>query len=223
MACPQIVVNCPENCPAQDLKKLTEYGKLGAFPHGTNWSDWVNYCENLRRNECNQILKMHGQIKLYILTESIPYSRFVYDPQSNYRFGKNVRVGLRTRLCEELLNAKCPPNINHCNQCQYFNQLLDYLRNKGILIVDCALCPLHKKDHRRLTYKDRRIAATLCLNNNIIQYLNISPNAPIITIFPSKCGFYKTKKPYVRKRVKGEFNFSNLRGLKDTIERILSD
>jgi len=170
----------------------------------------------LRRDECNRILQKHGQIKLYILTESIPYSRFVYDVQSNYR----VKVGLRTRLCKELINARCPPNVRHCNHCQNFNVLLDYLRNEGILIVDCAFCPLHLLENK---FKNRRYAATLCLNNNTIEYLKVTPNAPIITIFPCNCGFLRRKKPYVQSRVVEEFSFSNLEGLKDAIEQILGN
>lgn len=176
--CPQIDVNavncgnCRGNCPALNLKNMGGYGTLGAFPQGTSWNVWVDYCENLRRDECNQILNMHGQIRLYILTESIPYRRFIYDPQSNYA-GGNVPPGLRTNLCRELLNVTCP-NVNHCNQCQYFNQLLDHLRRKGLLIVDCALCPLHLM---RRNFRNRKRAATICLNNNTIAYLNVTPNA----------------------------------------------
>ena len=152
-------------------------------------------------------------------TESIPHGRFVYDPQSNYYRNR----GLRIQLCRELINANCPSNINHCNQCPHFNQLLDYLRNEGILIVDCALCPLHKLQR----YRDRRVAATLCLNNNTGVYLNVTPNvtpnAPIVTIFPSNCGFHKSRKPHVRNRVRKEFGFSNVEGLKDTIKQLLGD
>ena len=215
MPCPQIMINCPKNCPAQDLKKLPGYGRLGAFPQGTNWDNWVNYCENLRRDECNRILQRYGQIKLYILTESIPYSRFIYDRQSNYC----ANVGLRTRLCRELINANCPPNINHCSQCPNLNKLLNYLRDKGILIVDCALCPLYRLNK----FSARRHAATICLNNNTIAYLNVTPNAPIITIFPLNCGFLKTKKPHVQSRVVKEFRFGNLTGLRKAIEQSLGD
>ena len=210
MPCPQIMVSCPENCPAQNLKNLPNYG-----PQGTNWNNWVNYCENLRRNECNLILEKHGRIKLYILTESIPNGRFVYDPQSNYRNNN----GLRKQLCIVLINANYPPNINHCSQCPNFNMLLNYLRDKGILIVDCALCPLHMLNR----FSGRRHAATICLNNNTGIYLNVTPNAPIITIFPRNCGFLKTKKPHVQNRVIKELSFSNLAGLKNAIEQILED
>jgi len=219
MPCPQISVNCPQNCPAQGLRDLGRYGsKSRKFPNGTNWNVWINYCEDLRRSECDKILEKYGKIRLYILdilAESIPYSRFVYDPQSNYKAGRE----LRKKLCQELLNVRCPQNVKHCNQCPHFNQLLDYLRNKGILIVDCALCPLYRLNN----YRGRRLAATLCLNHNTIAYLNVTPNAPIITIFPHHCGFLRRKKPYIQQRVVRQFNFSSLNGLKDAIEEILGD
>ena len=176
------------------------------------------HCEDLRQRECNEILRRHGRIRLYILTESIPRTRFVYDEQSNYCI-HSARQGLRTRLCEELINAECPSDICNCSQCPNLNKLLNYLRDKGILIVDCALCPLHSLSNRT----NRRHAATQCLNNNTMAYLNVTQNAPIITIFPRNCGFLRSQQPNVQSRVVRRFNFSYLRGLMDAIQDVFVD
>ena len=215
MACPQIVVNCPENCPTQHLRNLTNFGPQQNMP----WNNWVSHCEDLRQRECNEILRRHGRIRLYILTESIPRTRFVYDEQSNYCI-HSAMEGLRTRLCKELINAECPPDVCNCSQCPNLNTLLNYLRDKGILIVDCALCPLHLLKNN---YTNRRHAATQCLNNNTMAYLNVTQNAPIITIFPCNCGFLRRRKLHVQRRVVEEFNFSYLRGLEDAIQDVLVD
>ncbi len=130
-----LVTSC-QSCPAVNLKNLKNYGHTSkAFPRGTNWEFWVNYCENLRKNECIRILDLHGEIKLYLLTESIPHGRFIYDTDSNYHRHSSIRPGLRTNLCEELIDANCPSNINHCSDCPHLNRLLEYLRRKGILLL----------------------------------------------------------------------------------------
>ena len=215
MACPQIdlqSVDC-RGCPAQRLKAGRGYGSS----QNMSWRGWVEYCESLRRAECEAIVETRGGVKLYILAESIPRTRFVYDRRSNYH-ERHARKGLRTWLCKELLGVSCPPDIGHCSQCPHLDRLLELLRCKGILIVDCALCPLH-----RLDKKDRRRAATLCLQNNTKRYLDIAPNAPIITVFPAGCGFLRRQLPNVQRRVVREFAFENLSGLKSTIEQILGD
>lgn len=212
MACPQIVVNCPEDCPARHLRRARNYGPFQDMP----WDDWVRCCEYLRRRECNEILRRHGRIRAYILTESIPRTRFVYDEQSNYCI-RSARRGLRTRLCKELINAECPPDVCNCSQCLNLNTLLNYLRDKGILILDCALCPLHRLRSRRA----RRHAATLCLNNNTIAYLNVTQDSPIITIFPANADFLEVSSLLYGRRVEGRFNFSSLGGLRDKIQEIL--
>ena len=190
-----------DGCPANSLKDKKGYGPSG----DRKWFDWVSYCERLREKEAKVITKIHGKIKLYILTESIPSNRFIYDLDSRYDQG-----GLRRDLCRELLGID-----GDCGA-----RLIAFLREKGILIVDCALCPLHKLGEK----KYRRHAATMCLSNNTHKYLDKSPNAPIITIFPSRSGFLKSQVHFnITRRIArdGEFSFKNITGLRAKIHEIL--
>jgi hypothetical protein len=59
------------------------------------------------------------------------------------------------------------------------------------------------------------------LERHTKKYLEINPDARIITIFPSKCGFHKRKFPEISKRIIDGFKFSDLRGLKEKIENSL--
>jgi len=58
-------------------------------------------------------------------------------------------------------------------------------------------------------------------------YLNVSPNAPIITIFPAglyqNYGYFRRKKPHIDRRVIKRFNFGDLNGLRKEIEEVLGD
>jgi len=173
------------DCPAD--KAGLKNGKFGPN-YKLSWEEWVKECEKLREEEAKKIVEKHGRIRLYILAESIPRSRFVYDRNSDYRKGGL----LRKQLCAELVGG-CPDDPESCEDCSNFNRLLEYLRNEGVLIVDCALCPLHeiKKDNAN---KSMRHAATKCLRNNTVFWLK-KYNAPIITIFPSKRGFLKRDLP----------------------------
>jgi len=165
-----------DDCPASDFHNIERIKKT----------------ERLRKKEIKSIQR----IKLFLLCESAPEKRFVYDLNSQY--SKN---GLRYLLRNELVDAGND------------EKLFDYLRKQGVLIVDCALCSLHKLSGK----KDRRAAATICLERHTQAYLDLNPEAPIVAIFPSKCGFYKRKLPHIQGRVKHEFRFTNLTGLKDTI------
>ena len=189
-------LNCGD-CPANDLKNDQTYSPS----EKGDWETWVRYCESLREGQAKEIINTHGKIKLYILAESIPKNRFVYDRDSDYRGKKEG--WLRKKFCEGLLGG-CPENVKSCKKCQNLDRLMDFLKKQGILIVDCALCPLHNLSSN----KERRAAATICLNRHTSRYLDITPNAPIVTFFPGKTGFYKkdtiTIKPEIESRILDE-------------------
>jgi len=150
-------------------------------------------CEALRDKEFRSL----KEIKLYLLGESIPANRFFYNRDSDYSTD-----GLRFWLRKELVGDGTE------------EELFDYLREKGILLVDCAICPLHTLKE----IGDKILAATLCLQRNTLGYLSLNPQAPIITIFPSGRGFAKDSLPEVNKRVVCHFQFTKLAGLKKVIE-----
>lgn len=208
-------INC-QKCEAEKycLKNWKEYGPNGDI----TWKEWVDYCEKLREEEAQRIVEKHGKIKLYILVESIPLKRFIYDRNSDYRKG---RYGLRKNLCKELLGG-CPDDVKSCKNCQNFDVLMEYLRNKGILVVDCALCPLHI-----ICQTENRVKAAInCLKNNNIYYLERFKDSPIIAIFPSKVikkSLFEDLKNLqeIGGRILKVFQFSSLQGLENMIEQVL--
>jgi len=152
----------------------------------------IKQWEKLRTKEIETMI----EIKLYLLCESIPANRFFYDLDSEYDNG-----GLRYNLKEEL-------------ELDSDYDVLEYFSQNGIVLADCALCPLHQLDSNT----EKRHAATFCLKNNTYKILDINPNAPIVTIFPKHRGYLKTDFPEIEKRKVDEFSFNNLYGLKAVID-----
>ena len=138
--------------------------------------------------------------KVILLCESFPKDRFIYDLQTSYN-----NSGLRYNLKTELYNLTCSDK-----------QFLANLQSEKIMIVDCAFCPLFFIDSN--TYK--RKAATHCLQQHSLPLLQQFAQVPIITIFPLHRGFLKRQLPDITKRIKAEFDFGNLLGLKQTIKLI---
>ena len=92
--------------------------------------------------------------------------------------------------------------------------LYDFMRTRGIWIVDTALCPLHA-----LTKKaERRHASTICFLRHTSRYLHGLEDVPVVTIFPAKCGLLKKQVHSFAERIKADFTFSNLRGLREVVE-----
>ena len=159
--------------------------------------DKLKIWEKMRENAISSI----NQINIFLLGESIPNKRFFYDKQSDYS-----KDGLRFLLRQELINDDSD------------EKLFGYMRTNGIVLTDCAVCPLHKLNENN----DKILAATFCLSRNTKLYLSLNPNAPIITIFPYKRGFDKNSLPDIGKRIVANFQFTNLNGLKKTIEKLLN-
>jgi len=162
------------------------------------------------RNQEGQLLKIKkwekirakaieevGEINLYLLCESIPANRFFYDLDTDYE-----KKGLRFNIKEEL---GLPSD----------QAVLNYFHRRGIVLADCALCPLFLLDSNA----DKRHAASHCLKNNTGSILNINPEAFIITIFPAHRGYLKNEFSDIERRKIGEFSYNDLTGLKPTLEK----
>lgn len=160
--------------------------------------DRIEHTEKLRSDFIGEI----NEVKIILLGESTPANRFVYNLDSDYS-----NNGFRYNLRWELINGGRD------------DQLLNYLRKRGIIIVDCAFCPLH----RLSSNTDRRDAATKCLSRHSRIYLDSFSAAKIITFFPRNLGFKKTELADIHVRVYRSFQFADLDGLKETINSIIGE
>lgn len=146
-------------------------------------------------NLFNEQLSLINDMQYILLGESFPPNRYIYDLTTNYSSG--LRHNLRKELAIES-----------------DSRLIEYLQKNGILIYDCAFCPLCNLSRP----SQKRHAATYCLKAYKIDFLN-SNKAKIITFFPKNSGFLKRELPILQSRVIKEFNFSNLTGLNEIINK----
>lgn len=175
-----IHLNC-DCCPALPVRNVPRIAKLEAL-------------------RMKALRELRVGLRMVILCESAPASRFVYDPESNYDAS-----GLRANLREELV-----PGGND-------QALFEFMNNRGIWIVDAALCPLHLLNNRR----QRRDAATKCLLTHTCVYLASLPSVPMLAIFPVYCGFLRRQAPSVAARIQKYFDFSRLNGLRQLIDQLV--
>jgi hypothetical protein len=136
-------------------------------------------------------------IKVILLGESFPANRYFYDIDSNYE-----RSGLMFNLRTEY-------------GLQTNTEMILKFRELGVVVYDCAYCPLHLLDCKT----DQRHAATVCLKSYKRHFLHQN-TCPIITFFPSKRGFLRREVPEVALRVVADYNFSRLTGIRETIDHI---
>lgn len=156
----------------------------------------INHWYSLRIQQ----LELVNQPRVIFLCESFPKDRYIYDLETKYH-----NKGLRFNLKTELYNSSCTDE-----------QFILNLRSDKILILDCAFCPLYLLDSN--TFK--RQAATHCLKQHTLPILNQFPNIPIITIFPRNRGFLKRQFPDLSGRIVANFDFGNLKGLKNTLNKL---
>lgn len=157
----------------------------------------INLWEYARDNYVKRIEK----VQLILLGELMPANRYFYDISIPYKDG-----GLRNTLKNE---------FNKQNQSD--SHFLDYLVQEGIILFDCALCPLHKLKKNSM----RRKAATHCFLTINMHHLLEYPAIPIVTIFPNNCGYLKREIPEeISKRVIAGFSFSNQTGLNNLVKEL---
>ncbi len=146
------------------------------------------------------------KLRLILIGESIPANRYFYDINSDYE-----NSGMRWNLKKEFEQLDLSEG-----------QFLESFSRKGIVLHDCALCPLHKMAKEQ-KYSILRRIATYCLLTHNLDFINNNPEIPIATIFPENRGWLKTELPWeIRNRVIAEFSFNNVTGLKDLYLKIKS-
>lgn len=155
--------------------------------------------ESKRQSNIDRMKK----IRLILLGESMPSKRYFYDINTSYEDN-----GMRYNLKKEF-------DQSELTDVQFFQSF----RRKGIVLHDCGFCPVHKLNSNT----EKRNAATFCLLTQNIEFLHLTPEIPIITIFPFNRGWLKNEVPdSIKKRIIAEFSFNKIKGIKDLYNEIKS-
>lgn len=141
----------------------------------------------------------NGGIKVILLGESYPEKRYIYDLTSHYY----NNWGLVPNLLKE---------FNRNSRQELFKEFI----TKGIIVYDTAYCPLHKLNQ---DFQMRNEAATYCFRNYKLDFIK-SNDAPIISFFPKGIQLDEKTSQKLKDRIKREYQFSKLHGLRNEIKNI---
>lgn len=171
--------------------RFVKCGKCPAFHLLTDErKDVIKKWESERQKNIDKI----RQVRLILVGESMPAKRYFYDLDTDY-----IASGMRYNLKKEF-------NQNDLGDISF----LKSLQKKGIVLFDCALCPIYLLDSNT----EKRHAATHCFLTQNIPFIKETKNVPIATIFPSKRGWLARSIPFdITHRVTGKFGFNDLSGL----------
>lgn len=159
----------------------------------------------IERWECKRdsYLSRTKNVKLILLGESMPASRYFYDIETDYQ-DSGLRYSLKKEFGKLELND---------------SQFLMSMTRKGIVLFDCALCPLHQLYDNAT----KRHAATYCFLSITHETISKFTDTPIVTVFPANRGWLKSEIPSeIRYRVQGECTFSDQSGLSDFYKELIT-
>ena len=133
-------------------------------------------------------------VKLILLVECMEADRYFYDINTIYEYD-----GVRYTLKKEFGKLEISDSL-----------FLESMARKGVVLYECALCPLYLIENNVL----RRKAATHCFLTINRFNLDEHPGITVATLFPVGLGYNKKEIPAeIISRVKGEFNDADQTGL----------
>ncbi|MCD8264919.1 MAG: hypothetical protein LUD02_12830 [Tannerellaceae bacterium] len=153
--------NCPMHTAEFDISSIKLFEKCDKCP-------CCNLLTQERKKQIKKWIELFSnnlskidKVKLFILGESMPANKYFYDENSDYKSN-----GFRYKLRKGLLLSTD-------------KELFSLLNKKGIVVIDCAFCPLHTLN----TNKEKRHSATYCLENYNLQLIEHYHNIPIYSFF----------------------------------------
>jgi hypothetical protein len=137
----------------------------------------INYWRTLQLD----FIRTIKSIKLYILLPYLSPDRFFYDTKTD--------AWHRNDLKRILLKDSTDDNF------------IKHLNNRGIVIVECCFCPLHRLFLNSDPFSDVSSIMTDCFIRHNLQLLEICKTAPIITLFEESFTISEEKLPDINTRI----------------------
>lgn len=146
----------------------------------------INYWRSLQLDTINNI----KDIRLFILLPFLSPDRFFYDLDTD--------AWHRNDLKRILLNGSTDI------------EFINYLNNRGIVIVECCFCPLHRFFLHDIPFSIMSKVITTCFRRHNLHLLKINKLAPIITLFEEPGCFVDEGVPEIKKRIIKNFELHRL-------------
>ena len=128
-------------------------------------------------------------IKLYLLISYVSTGRFFYD----FQMETWHRNDLKHILLKDSTDEK----------------FIRFLNDKGILVVECCFCPLHRFYKHKISYDHIPETVTLCFRRHNLHLLMINKDAPIITLF-DRPRILDNEVPEISSRIIRNFSFHKM-------------
>jgi len=146
----------------------------------------INNWRSLQLDEVNRI----KTIRLYLLLPFLSPDRFFYDTNTD-AWHRNDLKGIFLKGSTD-------------------KEFISYLNEKGIVIVECCFCPLHRFFLLGIPFSIMSKVITICFRRHNLYLLKINKSAPIITFFEEQGGFEDKGIPEINNRIIQNFELHHL-------------
>ena len=137
-----------------------------------------------------EAIKNIKNIRLYLLLPFSSPDRFFYDTETDAWY--------RNDLKRILLKGSSDKDF------------IDYLNNRGIVIVECCFCPLHRFFLHGIPLSIMSKVITTCFKRHNLHLLKINKVAPVITLFDEPDSLTDIGIPGIKSRIINNFELYKL-------------
>lgn len=146
----------------------------------------INHWRSLQMDAVNNI----QTIKLYLLLPFLSPDRFFYDLETDAWHRNDLKKILFKNSTDK--------------------EFISYLNAKGIVIVECCFCPLHRFFLIGIPFSIMSQVIKTCFKRHNLQIIKINKKAPIITLFEDADNFIDDGFPEINKRIIKNFELHHL-------------
>jgi len=150
--------------------------------------DFDKVIENGRYLQMDAINKIKS-IKLYLLISYVSTGRFFYD------------IKMETWHRNDLKHILLKDSTDE--------EFIKYLNERGIVIIECCFCPLHRFYKHKISYDHIPEAVSLCFKRHNLHLLMINNAEAIITLF-DRPRILDNEVPEIGSRIIRNFSFHKM-------------
>ena len=164
------------------LNTINCKGCKGLIVKPTDYDSTIKNWRSMQMDAINNI----KTINLYLLLPFLSPDRFFYD--------LNTDAWHRNDLKRILLKGSTDQDF------------LNFLNDRGIVVVECCFCPLHRFFMLGIPFSEIPNVITKCFKRHNLHLLKINKTSPIITLFEESRSFDDKGMPEITDRIIKNFD-----------------